>query len=279
MKAIAGMAVCAVLAAVAVGQDSACIIISEVVDGTLSGGCPKWIEITNTGTQDYVFPGGGIIVQMDDSIGTRVDVDLTGVVVPAGGSIVVNSNQGGICTGAFHIIYGFPADINTNVMFGDGNDRYILTDTNDGSHFLDIYGEFGVNGTGRPWEYTEGYAYRLPQYVEGNGGVFVESEWFYGGPHSLWGENPEELVLNLTHPRTHDFSGVCCGSQLLGDANCDGLVNAFDIDAFVLALTNPSAWIAQYGADCDILCTCDCDGSGEINAFDIDPFVDILTGA
>jgi len=69
-----------------------------------------------------------------------------------------------------------------------------------------------------------------------------------------------------------------CAGQLMADANCDGAVNAFDIDAFVLALTNPTAWEAQYGANCDIECVCDCNEDGEINAFDIDPFVDILTG-
>ena len=31
---------------------SADLIITEVVDGTLSGGQPKWVEITNTGSAD-----------------------------------------------------------------------------------------------------------------------------------------------------------------------------------------------------------------------------------
>jgi len=69
-----------------------------------------------------------------------------------------------------------------------------------------------------------------------------------------------------------------CANQLLADANCDGQVNAFDIDAFVLALTNPAAWESQYGANCDLMCVADCNQDGELNAFDIDPFVDILTG-
>jgi len=35
-----------------------------------------------------------------------------------------------------------------------------------------------------------------------------------------------------------------------GDLNCDGLVNAFDIDAFVLKLTNPEAWELAYPPSC-----------------------------
>ncbi len=69
-----------------------------------------------------------------------------------------------------------------------------------------------------------------------------------------------------------------CGGQLLGDANCDGLVNSFDIDAFVLALTDPFAWAALY-PECDLLCTCDINGDGFVNSFDIDPFVMLLTGS
>ena len=62
----------------------------------------------------------------------------------------------------------------------------------------------------------------------------------------------------------------------LGDLNCDGVLNAFDIDPFVLALTNPGAYQAAY-PECDINLA-DINGDGVINAFDIDPFVDLLTG-
>jgi hypothetical protein len=61
-----------------------------------------------------------------------------------------------------------------------------------------------------------------------------------------------------------------------GDMDCDGLVNTFDIDPFVLALVNPAAYVAQY-PDCNIL-NGDCDGDGLVNVFDIDPFVQLLIG-
>ena len=62
----------------------------------------------------------------------------------------------------------------------------------------------------------------------------------------------------------------------LGDLNCDGEVNAFDIDPFVLALTKPAGYAAAW-ANCDIT-NADINGDGVVNAFDIDPFVDLLTG-
>jgi len=67
----------------------------------------------------------------------------------------------------------------------------------------------------------------------------------------------------------------CACQNLRGDANCDGVVNAFDIDAFVLALTDPDQWYQQY--TCDIYCVADCNCDYVINAFDIDMFVSCLT--
>ena len=62
-----------------------------------------------------------------------------------------------------------------------------------------------------------------------------------------------------------------------GDANCDGAVNNFDIDAFVLAVSSgQAAWEAAY--DCDYLCANDLDGDGVVTNFDIDPFVQCLQG-
>jgi hypothetical protein len=61
-----------------------------------------------------------------------------------------------------------------------------------------------------------------------------------------------------------------------GDVNCDGAVNAFDIDPFVLALTDPTGYAAAYPS-CRIL-NADTNCDGAVNAFDIDPFVECLTG-
>ena len=62
----------------------------------------------------------------------------------------------------------------------------------------------------------------------------------------------------------------------LGDLSCDGSVNAFDIDPFVLALTDPDGYAAAW-PDCDIM-NADCNADGVVNAFDIDPFVELLIG-
>ncbi|MBL8880192.1 MAG: hypothetical protein JNG88_13825 [Phycisphaerales bacterium] len=77
--------------------------------------------------------------------------------------------------------------------------------------------------------------------------------------------------------RTFILTPLECRGFPRGDANCDGLVNNFDIDAFVLALSNVDQYAATYAA-CNWLCNLDINRDGLVNNFDIDPFVMLLAG-
>jgi LmbE family N-acetylglucosaminyl deacetylase len=70
-------------------------------------------------------------------------------------------------------------------------------------------------------------------------------------------------------------SDACVSTWTLGDANCDGAVNAFDIDPFVLALTSQDSYDAAFPNCSRMLADTNCDGI--VNTFDIDPFVLCLT--
>ena len=61
-----------------------------------------------------------------------------------------------------------------------------------------------------------------------------------------------------------------------GDTNCDGAVNVFDIDPFLLALLDPDGYSQQFPA-C-IHDTADLNGDELVNFFDIDPFACIVLG-
>ncbi|MGE0480034.1 MAG: hypothetical protein AB7Q17_06130 [Phycisphaerae bacterium] len=62
---------------------------------------------------------------------------------------------------------------------------------------------------------------------------------------------------------------------VVGDLNLDELLNNFDIDPFVLALTDPAAYAREY-PDGDIT-RADMNNDGVVNNFDIDRFVECLT--
>lgn len=187
------------------GVASADIIISEVVDGTLGGGNPKFVELTNTGSSDVTFAAGdGIIVQSNSSSDLNIDVDLEGVSIAAGDSFVIqSSSNGGV--DVFEATYGFAADLYTSAFFSNGDDRYILF--TDGG-VADIHGEIDTDGTGSVWEYLDGFSVRLPTAISANGGVFDASEWYFSGVNGLeTGNDGEETLLlqTMTSPGTHAF--------------------------------------------------------------------------
>ncbi len=267
--------------------DPSCLIISEVVQGKESGDCPRWMEITNTGAEDFAFFEGGVIVQTDASSDLVVDIPLAGLVIPAGESIVINSNAGGSCTGAFDAIYGTSADVYTQATMGYGNERLILTDTADGSHLIDIYGEFGVDCSGTPWEFTDGYSYRLSEWASGYGGQCDTAEWFLGGVGSLDGPFPTQLLLNNTTPGSHT-AGSCVLSVPSPDVNCDGVTDLEDVACFVQGLLgNQAGWRTYLDATYPGQDRClgyrwgltgDLSGDGVANGGDIELFIDAVIG-
>jgi hypothetical protein len=73
-----------------------------------------------------------------------------------------------------------------------------------------------------------------------------------------------------------DMGAYEFGSTHYGDLNCDGVINFDDINAFVLALSNPAGYQQQY-PNCDIL-DGDINRDGVVNFNDINPFVALLSG-
>ncbi len=84
---------------------------------------------------------------------------------------------------------------------------------------------------------------------------------------SYCGWNIDDVVLTAL---------LCEPPAAIGDLNCDGAVNFFDIDAFVLAITDLAGYEVAY-PDCDIMLA-DCNGDGDVDFFDIDAFVMLITG-
>ncbi|MCG3126984.1 MAG: hypothetical protein CHACPFDD_01840 [Phycisphaerae bacterium] len=63
-------------------------------------------------------------------------------------------------------------------------------------------------------------------------------------------------------------------SLRLGDLNCDGTNNGFDIEPFVLAISDATAYEAAY-PDCDIALA-DINRDGSVDGVDVEPFVALL---
>jgi len=91
-----------------------------------------------------------------------------------------------------------------------------------------------------------------------------------------WTMGPTDSSWRFCGWNIDDIQIIGVPDIMVGDLNCDSAVNAFDIDPFVLALTDPAGYTNAYPA-CDINLA-DINGDGVLNAFDIDPFVELLTG-
>lgn len=73
----------------------------------------------------------------------------------------------------------------------------------------------------------------------------------------------------------YDADGNLEVSYVVGDMNCDGLLNNGDISAFVLALSDPATYATTY-PDCDVL-NGDVTGDGTLNNDDIQPFLALIS--
>ncbi|MCG3128118.1 MAG: hypothetical protein CHACPFDD_02994 [Phycisphaerae bacterium] len=83
----------------------------------------------------------------------------------------------------------------------------------------------------------------------------------------------------------HNGLVLSCNSEYLrafesryapADLNCDGSVNAFDLDPFVQVLTDFEGYELSHLA-CDPWLA-DVNRDGSVNGFDIEPFVETLAG-
>ncbi|MBN2448419.1 MAG: pre-peptidase C-terminal domain-containing protein [Phycisphaerae bacterium] len=131
----------------------------------------------------------------------------------------------------------------------------------------------------------------LNMYVDASGNASASPVWQSDadwGTTTLLGLQPDTQYCfrakarNLESLETTFSSGACLATLPqagfgLGDLNCDGATDVFDIDPFVLALTDPAAYALAY-PDCDINLA-DCNEDTSVDVFDIGAFVDIITGS
>lgn len=185
-------------------QAASTLFISEVVDGTLPGGLPKYVELTNNSAGTVDLSGFGLGIFNNGNTTVNSFNSLSGM-LSAGDSFVI-SLEGGDSpgSGSFLDTYGFDPDFFNFGVVANGNDAIALYE-GPGTSILDVYGVIGTNGTGEPWDYADGYAVRNSDVGMGSA-TFNLSEWTFSGPNALeTGDDTEELALILanTTPGTH----------------------------------------------------------------------------
>ena len=221
----------ALLSSTATAQD---LVISEVVDGTLPGGLPKWVELTNNsaGTIDISDYTIGNFNNGATTLGGGISQALIGM-IPAGESYIVSYESGDAPgLGVFFDTYGCdPDNLDLNAFInGDDCVALFLADglgplgeaNGDGSDATlhDVYGDIGVDGTGMPWETTDSYGNRIGTAASA---TFVLADWTFAGADALEDVDDIAELANLLAQTTPSSQAGCGGAPpVVYASSCNG---------------------------------------------------------
>lgn len=226
--------------------------------GTISG---NWTRVDPNGT----YVNGQPAQPEDDNpagTGTRCYVTGQGTVGGAAGQADVDGPSNILISPPLNLLgVGDPQIEYYRWFFNDdGDDVLIVQVSNDGVNWVQVEMTFSDPAWVRR-------SFRVADYVTPNATVQIRF---------IASDEPNNSITEGGVDDVRAYLVYCEPVILAGDMNCDGEVNNFDIDAFVLGLTDPAAYATAY-PDCDIAAG-DINGDGVMNNFDIDPFVALLTG-
>jgi hypothetical protein len=161
------------------GPPTNALVLTGVFDGPLTGGTPKGVEIFVS--QDIpdlssfglsgVFNGGG---SSNGTIGFEFPADAA----TAGSYIYVTTDAA-----RFLEFFGFEADYVSNTVNINGDDAMELYEN---GVIIDTFGDVNTDGTGEPWDYLDGWAYRVDNSGP-DGTNFVLANWTFSGINQLEG--------------------------------------------------------------------------------------------
>jgi hypothetical protein len=218
----------AALLALASSAAHADLIISEIVDGNLPGGQPKFVEISNTGAAPVDLSLYKIVHYNNGNPAPSGNVALSSVMLAPGASWVVNY-IGSSTPGGFLATYGFPPDQESTFGGHNGDDAIALELVAGG--IVDVYGEIGcdpISTTPPPvhnpscanWEYEDGYAYRCGVTASA---TFTIGDWVISGVDVLVGDLACDDTCKL---QTLTTPGVKQGCVPAPTVYCTAKVNA-----------------------------------------------------
>lgn len=154
------------------------LILTGVYDGPLIGGQPKGVELyASSDIADLSTWGLGKASNGDGS--TDVEFSFPAVSVSQGTHLYVATRTSG-----FHDFFGFDPDYVTLALSINGDDAIELFQN---GVLRDVFGDADTDGTGQPWEYRDGWAYRRSA-TGPNSGTFDITHWAFSGPGAWDGE-------------------------------------------------------------------------------------------
>lgn len=151
------------------------LVIAGVVDGSLSGGLPKAIEVyVANDIDDLSQCGFGSANNGGGSDGQEFTFDS--VNASAGSYIYIATEET-----QFTNFFGFAPDYTSNAAAINGDDAIELFCNDD---VIDVFGDIDTDGTGEDWEYQDGWAARVAG-SSADGSTFAIENWSFSGINAL----------------------------------------------------------------------------------------------
>lgn len=159
------------------------LIITGVIDGPLTGGTPKAVELfAISDINDLSHYGLGFANNGGGS--DFVEFTFPATAVAKGTFLFVSYEAEG-----FVSFFDFAPDYMTSAVNINGDDAVELFQN---SVVVDIFGSISMDGTGQQWEYQDGWAYRKSFTGPSATAEFKITEWLFSGPNVLDGEHSNE---------------------------------------------------------------------------------------
>jgi hypothetical protein len=172
MKTLLTILAISLLASTAFGQ----LVITGVVDGPLTGGLPKAVELV--AVMDIADLSEYGLGSANNGGGTDgEEFTFPAVAVSQGQFIYVSAD-----VDQFTAFFGFAPDYTSDAANINGDDAIELFHL---GMVVDLFGDINVDGTGEPWEHLDGWAYRLDNTSDSP--VFMLEDWYFSGVDALDG--------------------------------------------------------------------------------------------
>lgn len=160
------------------------LLITNIVDGPLSGGLPKAIELYVTADiADLSAYGIGSANNGGGSDGQ--EFTFPAVAATTGDYIYIATEIPG-----FNAFFGFDPDYTTAAASINGDDAIELFAN---GAVIDVYGDINLDGTGAVWDYQDGWAARIPGTAAST--TFNPTDWIFSSPNAL-----DNQTSNATAP-------------------------------------------------------------------------------
>jgi len=161
------------------GSGAACVatedlIITGILDGPLNGGTPKAIEFyAINDIPDLSVFGFGSANNGNGSDGEEFTFPADAITAGTYFWLATETTN-------FTAYFGFAPTYTSNSVNINGDDAVELFHN---GVAIDVFGDINTDGTGQPWEYKDGWAYRNSN--TGQTTAFNLSDWTFSGPNAL----------------------------------------------------------------------------------------------